>query len=98
MFCGIHLNAISLEMLMNLICNMSSKIILLKLLPHLPGDNKLTFVMIFIHFETGMSEWLSLMAFFRTVDTVRQVDDEMEKMLCKEFIYYGMDPSSVQVH
>ena len=36
-FCGIHLKAITLEMLMNQIHNMCLEITLLNLLPHLPG-------------------------------------------------------------
>ena len=40
-FCGIYLRAISQEVPTNLICNMSSEITLLKLLPHLPGTNEL---------------------------------------------------------
>ena len=41
--CGIygHLRAISQELLMNLIDNMCLEIILMKLLPHLPGANEL---------------------------------------------------------
>ena len=41
MFCGIHLRAISQEVLMNLISNMCSEITLLNLPPHLPGTNEL---------------------------------------------------------
>ena len=40
-FCGIHLTAISQEMLMNLNCYRCLEITLLKLPPHLSGDNKL---------------------------------------------------------
>ena len=38
--CGIHLSAISQEVPMNLILNMCPDIILLKLLPYLPGVNE----------------------------------------------------------
>ena len=39
---AINLRAISQEMLMNFICNMCSQVMLIKLLPHLPGDKELT--------------------------------------------------------
>ena len=42
MFCGIHLRALSQELLTNLIDNIFSKIALLKLQSHLPGANELT--------------------------------------------------------
>ena len=40
-FCGIHLMVISKEMRINFIRNMYWGVTLLKLLPHLPGSNKL---------------------------------------------------------
>ena len=40
-FCGIHPTSISPEVLMDLICNMSLEITLLKLPSHLPGANEL---------------------------------------------------------
>ena len=41
-FCDVPLKAISQELLMNLIHNICSKVILLKLLPHFPGANELS--------------------------------------------------------
>ena len=41
-FCGVHLKAILHEVLMKLLHDLYSKIILLKLLPHLPEANELT--------------------------------------------------------
>ena len=41
MFCGIHLRAISQDVLMNLILNIYLEIALLKLLPHLSWANEL---------------------------------------------------------
>ena len=41
MFCGIHLRLVSQEMLINFICKLCFEIMLLQLLPHLPGPNEL---------------------------------------------------------
>ena len=41
-FGGIHLRAISQEVLMNFICNVCYEITLMKLLPHLPLASELT--------------------------------------------------------
>ena len=41
LFCGIHMGAINQEVLKNFSCNWCSEITLIKLLPHLPGDNDL---------------------------------------------------------
>ena len=41
MLCGIDLMVVSQEVLMNLTCKMCSEIILLQLLPRLPGPNEL---------------------------------------------------------
>ena len=50
MFCGIHLRAISQREPKMLFCIMSLKIILLKILPHLPGTNELS---IYVHLPFG---------------------------------------------
>ena len=54
MFCCIHLRAIP-QVLMHLICNMCSEITLLKLLPHLPGINELSYV--WLHGKCTPKAW-----------------------------------------
>ena len=46
--CGIHMKAISQEVLINSICEMCSKITLLKLIPHLSEANDLIVVMMIL--------------------------------------------------
>ena len=41
LFCGIHLGAISLEVLLNFSCNLCSEIVLETLRPPIPGANEL---------------------------------------------------------